>query len=96
MEHMSVMISEILYENRRASVTTQRLVTTLLSQISNTPYGRVVRAENEVPELRVWINEVRMLRALANVLQTPTARWTRRNSRSSCGSPPGRTGTVSA
>ncbi len=69
MEHMSVMISEILYENRRASVTTQRLVTALLSQISNTPYGRVVRAENEVPELRVWINEVRMLRALANVLQ---------------------------
>ena len=29
----------------------------------------MVRAENEVPELRVWINEVRMLRALANVLQ---------------------------
>ena len=36
------MISEILYENRRASVTTQRLVTALLSQISNTPYGRVL------------------------------------------------------
>lgn len=69
MEHMSAMVSEILYEDCRSVVTAQRVVNAFLAQSSSSAYAPLVRAENRAGEARVRINEIRFLRALANLVE---------------------------
>ena len=50
LESMSVMISEILYENTRALITTEELMNTVLAQVSIRIPAKMIRYRNEVPE----------------------------------------------
>lgn len=69
LEHMSAMVSEILYEDHQSVIETERIVTALLAQISNTAYAPLVRSENTAPGACVQINEIRFLRALVNLIE---------------------------
>ena len=69
MDHMSSMISEVLYENRRSVVTTEHITRALLAQISNAEYAALVHTCNSVPEIKVEVNEIRFLRALINLIE---------------------------
>jgi signal transduction histidine kinase len=69
MDHMSSMISEVLYENRRSIVTTEHITRALLAQISNAEYAVLVHTCNSVPEIKVEVNEIRFLRALINLIE---------------------------
>ncbi|MEG1773536.1 MAG: HAMP domain-containing sensor histidine kinase, partial [Oscillospiraceae bacterium] len=68
-ERMSGMISEILYEDRRTVLSTQEILTGLLSQISISEYAGLVRTQNDVPEQCVAVNKIRFSRALINLLE---------------------------
>ncbi len=68
-EHMSNMISEILYEDYRVSITTIALLNIVLAQISATPYADALQVENEAPEAIVNVNSIRMARALINLTE---------------------------
>ncbi len=68
-EQMSNMISEILYEDRRSPITTERIVRIVLAQVSTSDYAGCIRVKNRVPQARVSVNHVLFPRALVNLLQ---------------------------
>ncbi len=68
-ERMSKMISEILYEDQQASITTQELVGVVLAQSSVTEYAPYLHVDNQLPEVRIMANRFLFPRALINLLQ---------------------------
>ena len=68
-ERMSEMISEILYEDQQAPITTQELVGVVLAQSSVTDYAPYLHVDNQLPEARILANRFLFPRALINLLQ---------------------------
>ena len=68
-ERMSEMISEILYEDQQAPITTQELVGVVLAQSSVTDYAPYLHVDNQLPETRIMANRFLFPRALINLLQ---------------------------
>ncbi len=66
-DHMSSMISEILYEDHRNAITTDRLLNMVLAQLSATPYADAIQSDNQIPQATVEVNSIRMARALINL-----------------------------
>ncbi len=69
LEHMSAMISEILYEDYARPTDTRHIVDGLLAQLSDPAYGQVLRVDNLAPDAWVEVNEIRLVRALANLVE---------------------------
>ena len=68
-ERMSEMISEILYEDQQASITTKELVGVVLAQSSVTDYAPYLRVDNQIPDVCIMANRFLFPRALINLLQ---------------------------
>ncbi|MFV0497146.1 MAG: sensor histidine kinase [Candidatus Fimivivens sp.] len=68
-DRMSNMISEILNENHYSLIRTQEIILSLLSQISISKYAGLVKIENKVPEETLYINKIRIVRALVNLTE---------------------------
>ena len=68
LESMSVMISEILYENTRAPITTEELMNTVLAQVSIRIPAKMIIYRNEVPEAVIRGNKIRLARAVINLV----------------------------
>lgn len=68
-ERLSVMISEILYENQRLPLTTAALMDTVLAQISISEYAPMLRVQNDASEQLVCVNRIRFARALVNIIE---------------------------
>ncbi len=67
--HMSAMISEILYEDHKSPVTTEHIAGVLLAQLSVEDNVVKLRLDNRAPGVRVEVNEIRFVRALANLVE---------------------------
>lgn len=65
---MDMMISEILYENRRSSMTTEELMQIVLAQVSILVPGRMLQYDNRCPETMLWGNKIRLSRAVINLI----------------------------
>lgn len=72
-DNMSQMISEILYQNSMALVTTEALLAVVKPQVSIAPYAKLLRTDNEAPDALVEINRIRMARAVVNLLNNAYA-----------------------
>ena len=68
-DHMSNMISEILYEDRKVLLTTQEVLNMILAQISPTDYAEHVCADNRAPGAKVRVNSLRLTRAVINLVE---------------------------
>ena len=68
-ERMNEMISDILYEDRRSEITTEKVLDTALAQISIADYANSVQAENNVPEAKIYVNRILFPRVLVNLAQ---------------------------
>ena len=68
-ERMSEMISEILYEDQQASITTKELVGVVLAQSSVTHYAPYLHVDNQLPDVCILANRFLFPRALINLLQ---------------------------
>lgn len=68
-DQMSLMISEILYEDRTTPETVKWLVGRVLAQISVEPYAPYLKTEIQTPEAKVRVNRVTFPRALVNLIQ---------------------------
>ena len=68
-ERMSGMISEILYENQLRVVTTQHIVTGILSHTSAMEYAEMVRVTNDAPLAQIEVNVIRFSRAIVNLIE---------------------------
>lgn len=66
-EQVSKLISEIIYEDHREIIRTQKLVDVVLAKVSVMEYADRVRVENAVPEACVCVNQVLFTRALINL-----------------------------
>lgn len=69
MGHMNGMISEMLNEDYQVEVCTGVLLDTMLAQISNSNYARILKVENNCPDKSVRVNQVRFIRALVNLIE---------------------------
>lgn len=77
-EHMSRMISEILYEEKRSPITTEELVRIALAQVSTSDYAACIQVKNLAPGTVVTVNHVLFPRALVNLLQNSAGAVRRR------------------
>ena len=68
-DRMGQMVSEILYEDRMSLVPTERLLRLTLSCMASNPLVSRISVHNECPEVRVYVNSIRMARALVNLLE---------------------------
>lgn len=68
-EHMSEMISEILYEERRSAVTTDEIVKIVMAQGSVLDCAAAIRCENLASGRMIYANRSFFSRALSNLLQ---------------------------
>lgn len=68
-DRISIMISEILSERARFSITIDEIVDSLLSNISTTSYSAILKANNQVSGARIFVNKVYFIRALANLIE---------------------------
>ncbi len=68
-EHMSNMISQILYEDHRRLITTSALLDIALAQLSATSYASAIQSTNQIPDELVEINGIRMVRAIINLVE---------------------------
>ncbi|MBO6150553.1 MAG: HAMP domain-containing histidine kinase, partial [Clostridium sp.] len=68
LENMSNMISEILYENRKDSMTTEDLVHAAMAQVSIRIPASNLQCENTCPGARILGNRIRLTRALINLI----------------------------
>lgn len=66
-DHMSNMISEILYQDHRVAIATSELLGSVLAQLSATSYAEAVTSENTIPDAILHINQIRMTRAFINL-----------------------------
>lgn len=68
-DKLSSMISEILYENYQSEVTTEDVLKSVLAQISISDYSAFVKAKNNIPHKGLYINKIRIVRALINLIE---------------------------
>lgn len=68
-EKMSGMISEILYEEHMSRITTEKVLKSVLAQISVSEYASLVHVDNQVPERYLMVNRIRFSRAIVNLLE---------------------------
>lgn len=68
-DRMSNMVSEILNENHFSLLQTREIVAPVLAQISISEYAHLVQINNEIPEQLLYVNKMRMVRALVNLLE---------------------------
>lgn len=68
-EHMSRMISEILYEEHRAPIPVQTLLRVALAQSSVADYSPFLQVDNQVPDAVVSANRILFPRVLVNLMQ---------------------------
>ncbi|MBQ3575029.1 MAG: HAMP domain-containing histidine kinase [Clostridia bacterium] len=68
-EHMSEMISEILYEDRRSAVTTDEILKIVLAQGSVLDCAQAIESENLASGKKIYANRIFFSRALSNLLQ---------------------------
>ena len=66
--NMNMMISEILYENKRVEITTADLMQIVLAHTSIIAPVDMVDYENECPEARLMGNRIRLSRAIMNLI----------------------------
>ena len=62
-------MSEILNENHFSLLQTREIVAPVLAQISISEYAHLVQINNEIPEQLLYVNKMRMVRALVNLLE---------------------------
>lgn len=65
---MSMMISEILYENKKSILSTQELMTMVLAQISILVPHQMLVYENRCPDAKLLGNKIRLSRAVINII----------------------------
>ena len=68
-DHMSNMISEILYEHYRAKLETEQLLNMVLAQLSACSYADAITSENQSPDAVVCVNSIRMARTIINLAE---------------------------
>jgi len=73
-DSMNGMISEILYEDRKNMVTVQELFNIISTYVAiNEKMNREVRYDNRCPDRKVYVNKIRMIRAIINVIENASA-----------------------
>lgn len=65
---MSLMISEILYEKARTTITTSELMRMVLAQVSIRVPGDMLEYDNECPDAKIHGNQIRLSRAVINLI----------------------------
>ena len=65
---MDMMISEILYENRRSEIQTAELMQIVLAQVSILVPKEMLTYENRCPEAVIMGNKIRLSRAIINLI----------------------------
>ena len=73
LSNMSVMISEILYENRKKPLNMDDLFHDVLAQVSIMIPAEMIRYENECPEAQILGNRIRLVRAVINLINNAYA-----------------------
>ena len=68
-DHMSQMISEILYQDKTSLVSVEKLLNRVLAQISIENYAPYVHLEMDVPKARIRVNGILFSRVLVNLVQ---------------------------
>ena len=68
-DRMSNMVSEILNENHFSLLQTKDIISPVLAQISISDYAHLVKINNEIPEQVLYVNKIRMVRALVNLIE---------------------------
>jgi len=68
-EHMSQMISEILYQDKTTQVSVEKLLNRVLAQISIEDYAPFVHVDVAEPDARVRVNGILFSRILVNLVQ---------------------------
>jgi len=73
-DSMSGMISEILYEDRKAAITTDELIRNLSSLISpNEEMSRIISYQNDCSGSMIEANRIRFIRAIINIMENSYA-----------------------
>ncbi|WP_051541815.1 sensor histidine kinase [Clostridium lundense] len=67
-DKLSEMISEILYEEKKNVINTDELIQFVLSQVSPLPYAEKIKYENTAKESKIFVNKIRVSRAIVNAL----------------------------
>lgn len=65
---MNMMISEILYENKKSILTTEDLMTTVLAQVSILVPNEMLEYRNECRDAKIMGNKIRLSRAVINII----------------------------
>lgn len=68
-DSLSQMISEILSEDAKFSITTEELINSALANISKNPMAQVIGTVNNVPDKFVKVNKITFTRAIVNILE---------------------------
>lgn len=68
-DQMSNMISEILYEDHKLVLTTKEMLDIVLAQLSVSPYAACICVENHAGESLIYVNSIRMARAIINLTE---------------------------
>lgn len=68
-ERMSEMISLMLYPDKRTKISSQKLLETIMASFSTNQHVTLLRTENACPELELYINVIRVTRAMINLLE---------------------------
>lgn len=68
-EMMSEMISQMLYPDKRTTVTAQKLMETITASFSTSTCADKLKIENSCPKLELSVNETRITRAVINLLE---------------------------
>lgn len=68
-ERMNRMISEILYQDRKSFITTDHLIQMTLSYMAANFMASCIRVDNRCPGTQIYVNSIRMSRALVNLLE---------------------------
>lgn len=65
---MNMMISEILYENKKSPITTEALMSMVLAQVSILVPNEMLHYDNQCPDARLIGNKIRLSRAIINII----------------------------
>lgn len=68
-DKLSEMISEILYEDKRNVISTDKLFNFIFAQISPLPYASMITYKNAVPKAFINVNKIRISRAIINAME---------------------------
>lgn len=68
-DRLSEMISEILYEDKRNIISTDKLFNFIFAQTSPLPYASMINYENLAKESLIRVNKIRISRAIINAIE---------------------------